>query len=225
MIAVLRVRREGIAKFNLFQCGGSLIHPSVVLTAAHCVAELNPMEIKIRAGEWDTQTESEIWPHIDRNVSKIIVHENYYAGTLFNDVALLILDSAIPPAENINTVCLPKSESQQSSLSRQNFDEEKCVASGWGKNSYGSNGKYQEILKKVELPLVDNKKCQNLLRISRLGRFFRLHKSFLCAGGNGLDTCKGDGGSPLMCLKSGRYYQVGIVSWGIGCGNEYPGNK
>lgn len=44
----------------------------------------------------------------------------------------------------------------------------------------------------------------------------------MCAGGEpGKDTCRGDGGSPLVCpspQNPKRYYQAGIVSWGIGCG-------
>lgn len=57
-----------------------------------------------------------------------------------------------------------------------------------------------------------------------LGPKFPFHSSFLCAGGElGKDACNGDGGSPLMCLIDGTddvYYQAGIVSWGIGCGNK-----
>ena len=47
-----------------------------------------------------------------------------------------------------------------------------------------------------------------------------MDESFICAGGKlGVDTCKGDGGSPLVCQKQqGTWYQAGIVSFGIGCG-------
>lgn len=50
----------------------------------------------------------------------------------------------------------------------------------------------------------------------------------MCAGGEeGKDACVGDGGGPLMCpmpKEDNRYFQAGIVSWGIGCGlKNVPG--
>jgi kallikrein len=58
-------------------------------------------------------------------------------------------------------------------------------------NLAGQDGKYQVILKKVELPVVPNTRCQNALRRTRLGPHFKLHDSFVCAGGEaGRDTCR-----------------------------------
>jgi len=55
----------------------------------------------------------------------------------------------------------------------------------------GKEGRYQHILKKLDLPVVARDVCQNSLRSTRLGRFFLLHDSFICAGGEpGKDTCK-----------------------------------
>ena len=74
--------------------------------------------------------------------------------------------------------------------------------------------------------MVANDQCQNMLRQTRLGRRFRLHSSFLCAGGEkDKDACRGDGGGPLVCPQEPDnedtlYTQVGIVAWGIGCGEE-----
>ena len=74
------------------------------------------------------------------------------------------------------------------------------------------------------MPVIDQKLCQNRLRKAKrpgdtnplLGSQFKLHDSFLCAGGNmNQDTCTGDGGSPLVCARKGnsgkdkRYVQVG----------------
>lgn len=48
--------------------------------------------------------------------------------------------------------------------------------------------------------LVNRNKCQNALRGTRLGTRFQLHQSLTCAGGQaGVDACRGDGGSPLVC--------------------------
>jgi hypothetical protein len=52
----------------------------------------------------------------------------------------------------------------------------------WGKDVFGKEGKYQAILKKIELPTVPFAKCQENLRKTRLGRRFQLHSSFMCAG-------------------------------------------
>lgn len=82
----------------------------------------------------------------------------------------------------------------------------------------------------MELPLILNPTCQILLRKTVLGKYFTLHDSFICAGGEeGRDTCMGDGGGPLICqIANGslNYVQVGIVSWGVGdsCGQiNVPG--
>jgi hypothetical protein len=82
-------------------------------------------------------------------------------------------------------------------------------------------------LRMIRLPMVSRDECVNLLRKTRLGGYFQLHQSFICGGGGAdQDTCGGDGGSPLICAVPGvprRFQQVGIVSWGIGCGGNLPG--
>lgn len=221
MVAILKEQAIGNGTgLNVYQCGGALIHRQAVLTAAHCVKGKQPQELKIRAGEWDTQTKNEVYPHQDRNVERVIIHENFHSGALYNDYAILILTTPIEYEQNVDVVCLAETG--------VNFDESRCFASGWGKDIFGKEGRYQVILKKVELPIVRHDTCQNVMRTTRLGKYFVLDRSFICAGGEpGKDTCKGDGGSPLVCpLKNDptRFVQAGIVAWGLGCGeNGTPG--
>nr|CAD7402398.1 unnamed protein product [Timema poppensis] len=202
-------------ELNMFQCGASLLHPQVALTAAHCVSGVPMGELKLRAGEWDSQQKIEPLPHQDRRVAKVIVHPDYYKGTLFNDIALMILDEPFQLDIHIGTICLPDPSAD--------FDNSRCIATGWGKNAFDISGKWQTTLKKVELPIVPHAKCEKELQNTRLSPYFRLDKSFLCAGGEpGKDTCQGDGGGPLVCPSSDdmlHYVQVGVVSWGIGCGD------
>ncbi|KAL1380395.1 hypothetical protein pipiens_014230 [Culex pipiens pipiens] len=153
-------------------------------------------------------------PEGEQNVSQVIIHENYHKKFLFNDIALLILEKPFQASNHIQLLCLaPQGMSFD--------DERKCIATGWGKERFESPS-YQNILKKVELPVMDHENCQNAFRQTRLGANFKVHQTFLCAGGEeGVDTCTGDGGSPLVCpsAENGNRYQLaGIVAWGIGCG-------
>ena len=203
---------------NLYQCGGSLIAPGVILTAAHCVDKFrqNPSELKIRCGEWDTQNQTEPYPHQDRYVQALNIHPEFDGRNLQNDFAVLFTSEDFVISSHIDTVCLPQAD--------ELFDGTTCFATGWGKDKFGSAGQYQVVLKEIDLPVVSNYECQDKLRSTRLGQKYKLHDSFICAGGiNGKDTCKGDGGSPLVCPSKydpNTYVQAGMVAWGIGCGED-----
>jgi len=190
----------------------------VVLTAAHCVDKFrqSPGELKVRCGEWDTQHQTEPRPHQDRQVANLEIHPEFEPRNLQNDFAVLFTSQEFELADHIDTACLPEAG--------ETFSGTTCFATGWGKDKFGAAGEYQVVLKEIDLPVVDHDTCQDSLRQTRLGGKFKLHDSFVCAGGvNGKDTCKGDGGSPLVCPSKYdpyTYVQAGIVAWGIGCGED-----
>ena len=193
MTAIIVNRNINGTYIPVYQSGGSLIHPRVVLTTAHNLANINTNRLMVRAGEWDTQTSNEICPHEERKVQKVIIHENFVKANLLdnlqNNLALLILNKEFPLSPFINTVCLPPKNA--------NFDNQRCLSSGWGKSKFGRSGLFQVFLKKVELPVVPHAVCQEMFRKTRLGPDFVLNESFLCAGKIQFETF-----IAFLCLKN-----------------------
>lgn len=183
-------------------CGGVIYLPQAILTAAHCVYKREENSFVVIAGS-DNRAGSDGF--IVR-VKEIVIHENYQPALSKNDIAILILDSAIP-INGINTwtITLADEEPQADSL---------AVVSGWGATVEGgpSSAKLQE----VELNIVNRNECD-----ANYG-YQRIEENMLCAGSKigGKDACQYDSGGPLV----GNNRLIGIVSWGIGCARpEYPG--
>lgn len=161
----------------------------------------------------------EFFPYIERDVTNVAIHPEYYAGTLDNDLAILRLNVPVDftNAPHISPACLPDKFSD--------YTGHRCWTTGWGKDAFGDFGKYQNILKEVDVPIINQQQCQQQLRNTRLGYSYKLNPGFICAGGEeGKDACKGDGGGPMVCERNGSWQLVGVVSWGIGCGQvNVPG--
>ena len=206
---------------NTFQCGGTLIDNIHVLTVAHCVQRFvdgieNLNELIVRLGEYDTGSRSELLPHEDFAIQRITIHHAFRNTSLWNDIALIQLSSLVTFKPHIEPVCLPNADDR--------FDGQSCATTGWGQDAY-KGGVFSNVLKEAHLPVVDRQTCSDSLRRTRLGSGFRLHDSFLCAGGKrGVDSCRGDGGGPLVCYSGKSYKLAGLVSWGIECGHsDVPG--
>ncbi|ALC46428.1 CG13318, partial [Drosophila busckii] len=203
---------------DVYLGGGALITAQHVLTAAHKVYNLALTSFKVRLGEWDAASTSEPIPAQDVAISNVYVNPAFNPNNLQNNVAILKLATpiAINTRSTIGTVCLPAT----------NFVGQRCWVAGWGKNDFGPTGAYQAIMRQVDVPLIPNANCEAALRATRLGPTFQLSPtSFVCAGGEaGKDACTGDGGSPLVCTANGVWFVVGLVAWGIGCGQaNVPG--
>jgi hypothetical protein len=200
-----------LREFGSHFCGGTIIHPEWIVTAAHCV-EGGVNGVTVVAGEtYRARSTGQT-----RTLAGGVIYPGYADPSLGKDIALLRLSSPLdlsgPRARAIPLV--------SPALANAGITNPGVIAtvSGWG--ALRTNGSSPSQLQKVDIPIVsmaDARRAYGTLTEDQL--------SAGVLGVGGKDSCQGDSGGPLVVPgPDGEPALAGVVSWGNGCGSaRYPG--
>ena len=204
--------RDGATAYRRHFCGASLIDRNSVLTAAHCVKGKPKEPLRVTVGRTVLSGDG----GQTRRVSRIVIHPRYNGVTNEKyDAAVLTLNNPVLGIPAIRLAGI-----SQNALEKPG---RLATVAGWGNTikqpPSGNNGTYYpDRMRVARVPIVSGARARDVYGPSFVGALM------VAAGREGKDTCSGDSGGPMFARQDDKRYQIGITSFGRGCGARgYPG--
>ncbi|KAG7299929.1 hypothetical protein JYU34_016954 [Plutella xylostella] len=176
-------------------CGGFIISPDYVMTAAHCVRGVSPSSIRLRVGSTRRDSGGRI-----ARVSNVTVHPQYGTPRFDKDIAVLRLARPLSFSASVRPIRLPQR--------RQPVPLVRLTVTGWGLTAPRGR-QIPRIMMEAQVPVVPHWLC-------RLSYSDSLTNNMFCGGHfliGGVSSCQGDSGGPAVF----RGVAFGIVSYARGC--------
>ncbi|XP_001353329.2 serine protease 3 [Drosophila pseudoobscura] len=194
-------------------CGGTLISHRWIVTAAHCTDGAESVTVYL--GAINIQDENEPGQRrFEVAKSGMIVHTNWTASTVANDISLIRLPILVRFTDSIRSAGLPR----RVNGSYPTYEYQKAYASGWGRDS-DSSDVVSPTLRFVKMPILPHTLCKMYWSGA-------VSENMICMSTtSGKSTCQGDSGGPLVVMEGNDTPTlIGSTSFGtnMGCEVGFP---
>ncbi|XP_063315791.1 coagulation factor X-like [Pelobates fuscus] len=186
-------------------CGGTILTPQFVLSAAHCMNQTKYFKVVVGEVNLNKKEGTES----THKVEKIIIHPKFVRATYDFDIAVIKLKEAINFTDHIIPACIPDPDFADQVL----MNEPHALISGFGRIL--ERGVQSTLLQMLTVPYVKRQRCKESSK-------YTITDNMFCAGYDKeiKDACQGDSGGPHVTPFKDTYFVTGIVSWGEGCAQK-----
>ncbi|PSN45342.1 hypothetical protein C0J52_18715 [Blattella germanica] len=153
----------------------------------HSMSSWDVARLTVRLGDYNIKINNEV-RHIEKKVKRVVRHRGFDSRTLYNDVAILTMDSPVTFTHKIRPICLPSGNALYAGLT--------ATVIGWG--SLREGGQQPPVLQEVYIPIWTNNECRAKYGNAAPGGIV---EHFLCAGGPGHDSCSVYPAQPVSNIR------------------------